>query len=240
MVIFNITLEFNKKLFRQTIEECVSEKRKGYVCVVDGTVLRMAQEDLSYQQTIRNALVNTCDGSSLAMMCNRIYKTNYTAYPGPVVFKHYIEKPYKHMIIGNTSASVEKVRLTTKANGIDCDLHHVDLPFKKVDEFDYDGIAQQVNEIKPDMIWVSLGAPKQERFMNRLLPKIDMGVMFGIGAAVNYYIGEIESAKNPKLMWVKRIQTEPKKQISRAWAYIKVLPSIYREELKKSKKSKKK
>ena len=236
MDIFNIKLEFDHEALRQAIEQCVAEKGKGYVCVVDGTVLRMAQEDLDYRQIVCNALTNTCDGSSLAMMCNRIYHTNYTAYPGPIIFKHYIEQSYKHLIIGNTEEAVKKVRATAKEKGIDCDLHHVDVPFKKVEEFDYDGIAQQVNAIGADMIWVSLGAPKQERFMARLLPKIKSGVMFGIGAAVGYYIGDIESAKNPKLMWVKRILGEPKKQINRAWAYIKVLPRIYREELKKSKK----
>ena len=235
MDIFNIKLEFDKDAFRHTIERCVEERGKGYVCVVDGTVLRMAQEDMEYRQIIRNALVNTCDGSSLAMMCNRIYKTKYTAYPGPTVFKHYIEKPYRHLIIGNTEEAVERVRTTAKEKGVKCDLHHVDVPFKKVEEFDYDGIAEQVNAIGADMIWVSLGAPKQERFMARLLPKIEHGVMFGVGAAVNYYIGEIESSKNPKLMWLKRIQTEPKKQIKRAWAYIKVLPKIYKEERRKSK-----
>lgn len=236
MNIFNIKIEFDHDVFRQAIEKCVADKDKGYVCVVDGTVTRMAQEDLEYRQIVCNALVNTCDGTSLATMCNRIYGTNFTAYPGPIVFRHYIEMPYKHLIVGNTEEAVEKVRATTKANGVDCNLHHVDLPFKKVEEFDYEDIARRVNEVEADMIWVSLGAPKQEKFMARLLPLINSGVMFGIGAAVNYYIGEIESAKNPKLMWVKRIQGEPKKQIGRVWTYIKVLPHIYREELKKSKK----
>ena len=236
MDIFNIKLEFDHEALRQAIEQCVAEKGKGYVCVVDGTVLRMAQEDIDYREIVCNALMNTCDGSSLAMMCNRIYHTNYTAYPGPIIFKHYIEQHYKHLIIGNTEDAVEKVRATAKENGIDCQLYHLDVPFAKVEDFDYAGIAEKVNEISPDMIWVSLGAPKQERFMARLLPGINSGVMFGIGAAVNYYIGEIEAAKNPKMMWLKRIQTEPKKQLKRAWAYIKVLPSIYKEELKKSKK----
>ena len=133
-----------------------------------------------------------------------------------MVFKHYIEKPYKHLIIGNTEEAVNSVKETAKAQGIGSQLYHLNIPFAKVEDFDYEGIAKQVNEIKPDMIWVSLGAPKQERFMSKLLPRINSGVMFGIGAAVNYYIGTIESSKNPKLMWVKRIQSEPKKQLKRA------------------------
>ena len=69
------------------------------------------------------------------------------------------------------------------------------LPFVSVDEFDYELIAKKVNEEKPDIIWVSLGAPKQEIFMSKLLPFLQQGVMFGIGAAFNYYAGILNEPK---------------------------------------------
>ncbi len=44
-----------------------------------------------------------------------------------------------------------------------------------------------INDDEPDIIWVSLGAPKQEKFMNLLLPYLNKGVMFGFGAIFNVY-----------------------------------------------------
>lgn len=236
MDIFNIQIEFNHDVFRKAIEECANNNGKGYVCVVDGNVLSKTHHDIEYRTVVNNALVNTCDGSSIATMANIIYGTKFSAFNGPNVFKHFIESKYKQVLVGNTEEVVKKIRNKVRKKGITNELMHVDVPFCKVEDFDYQEIASRINKIQPDIIWVSLGAPKQEQFMNRLLPYLDKGVMFGIGAAFNYYIGVLKPSKNPHFMWVKRMFQEPQKQKGRAWNYIKVLPSIYIDEIKKKNK----
>lgn len=42
-----------------------------------------------------------------------------------------------------------------------------ELPFRKVEDFDYPTIAEMINQDAPDIIWISLGCPKQEQFMSR-------------------------------------------------------------------------
>lgn len=69
------------------------------------------------------------------------------------------------------------------------DMRFETLPFKKVDEFDYEGIAQMINEDNPDIIWGALGAPKQEMFMALLKPYLKRGIMFGYGAIFNFNAG---------------------------------------------------
>ena len=80
------------------------------------------------------------------------------------------------------------------------------LPFRKVDEFDYQGIAQMINEDGPDIIWVSLGAPKQEMFMNRLQPYLHRGVMFGFGAIFNFNAGVGNVKRAPD--WMLKLKLE--------------------------------
>lgn len=242
MNIFNIHLEFDPMKFQQTIENQIARKEKAYVCVVDMNVIAVAQKDLNYQKIVREATINTCDGSSLAMMANRIYGTNFHAYNGPDVFEHYIEKPYKHLLIGNTEVKVEQIKKIMEEKGICVDLTHLDVPFVPVDLFDYEGIAKQINEIQPEIIWVSLGAPKQEIFMSKILPYINSGVMFGIGAAFNFYTGDLHNNKRElgvlRLIWLERLFKEPKKQWSRVTRFLSVLPKMYREEKKKAKQQK--
>lgn len=232
MNIFNIHIEFDKNIFNQRIKDCISSNGKGYVCVVDGNVLAQTHKNEVYRQIVNRAFVNTCDGSSIATMANCIYKTRFIAYNGPQVFEHYIECPYKQVLVGNTEEVANEIRKKIIEKGVSNELFHVDLPFCKVEYFDYSVIADQINNLNPDIIWVSLGAPKQEIFMSKILPLINRGVMFGIGAAFNYYIGALELPKNTKHIWVKRISNEPKKQLMRALNYIKVLPSIFISELK--------
>ena len=112
------------------------------------------------------------------------------------------------------------------------------LPFKDVNNFDYESIAKEINIISSDIIWVSLGAPKQEVFMSKLLPYLDKGVLFGIGAAFNFYIDEGNNRRAPKMFrllkleWLYRILKEPKKIGNRVWSYIKILPNLIVDEMK--------
>lgn len=240
MDVFNIKIEFEPLAFRNTVEQHIWNRNKAYVCVVDGNVLTIAQKDLKYREIVKNATVNTCDGSSIAMMVNKIYGTDYHAYNGPELFEYYIERPYKHLLVGNTAAKVEQIKNFVKQKGIDVDLQHLDVPFVPVEQFDYEGLAKQINEIKPDIVWVSLGAPKQEKFIANIFPYINQGVFFGIGAAFNFYTGDLHNNKKEvgglRLIWLERIFKDPQKQFKRAWSFIKIMPKIYREELRKSKK----
>lgn len=240
MDVFNIKIEFDPKVLRGTIERHIGEKRKAYVCVVDANVLTIAQKDLKYREIVRNATVNTCDGSSISRMVNKIYGTDYHAYNGPEVFEYYIERPYKHVLLGNKASKVEQIKAKVREKGIELDMQHVDVPFVPVEEFDYGSIAKQINELKPDIVWVSLGAPKQETFISNIFPYVNQGVFFGIGAAFNFYTGDLHNNKKElgglRLIWLERVFKEPKKQLRRVWNYLVMMPRVYRKEKEKLKK----
>lgn len=242
MHIFNTHIEFIPEVFRRTVEEYISNKQRAYVCVIDASVVSRVQTDINFRNIVNNANINTCDGSSIAMLVNKIYGTNYQAYNGPEIFEHYIERPYKHLLIGNTIEKVNQIKNKVKSKGLSIDLHHIDVPFVPVEQFDYRSIAQQINDIQPDIIWVSLGNPKQETFMYNILPSINSGVMFGIGAAFNFYTGDLHNNKSNigglRFIWLERLFNEPKKQWNRVWLYLRILPKMYFEEKRKYKKSK--
>lgn len=243
MDVFNINIEFRPEIFRDIVEGHIHLKEKGYVCVVDANVITMAQNDAVYQSIVKNSTVNTCDGSSIATMVNHIYGTNFHAYNGPELFEYYIERPYKHVLVGNTQRKVEQIKAKVAEKGLNLDLTHVDVPFVPVDQFDYPIIAQQINKLKPDIIWVSLGAPKQETFISNIFPYINQGVLFGIGAAFNFYTGDLHNNKKEirglRFIWLERIFKEPKKQLSRVGRFLCAVPKMYWEEKNRAKSLKK-
>lgn len=239
MDIFNIHIEFNSKIFCKTIEDYIAKKEKAYVCVVDANVITIAQKNMKYREIVNNASINTCDGSSIAKMVNSIYGTDYHAFNGPELFEYYIERPYKHLLVGNRASKVEQIKAKVKEKGLEVDLQHLDVPFVPVEQFDYKSIAEQINLIQPDIIWVSLGAPKQETFISKILPYIKSGVLFGIGAAFNFYTGDLHNNKKEigglRFIWLERIFKEPKKQLSRVGNFLLAVPKMYIEEKRKSK-----
>ena len=231
---FNIKIQFNHGELEKTIEEA-SYVGKGYCCFVDATSLVHSYKNENFRTILNASLVNSCDGSYIAMLASKIHNQQLKEYIGPEFFNKFIYKPGKQFVIGNTEDVFNKIKTKLELNGKNTsNLFYIPLPFKKVCEFDYHSISNQINAVNPQFIWVSLGAPKQEEFMFKLLPLIDKGVMIGVGAAINYFTGEVMDipnwAKKLHLIWLFRIFTEPKKQLKRCREIVLILPKIYKEE----------
>ena len=243
MNVFKIEIEFDRGNLHRCIDEYVHQGRKGYVCFADANVLSIARKDFGYLKILQGAMVNSCDGGSIAAMVNRIHGTNVRAYNGPDLFENYIGRSeFKQLLLGNTEEKFQMIVEELNRRGLPYDhVSHLDVPFARVEEFDYETIAKQVNDIDADIIWVSLGAPKQEKFMAKILPYINRGVMFGIGAAFNFYIGEIIQPRIYlgafRFIWLDRIYREPKKQLKRVWKILKAMPFLYWDERRRYKTS---
>lgn len=229
---FNVGLEFNHLLIKNLIEDSISNQKKGYVCLVDANVLTIAQKDEEYCSVLNNAIVNSCDGSSIAWLAGLAHGKKYRAWNGPEIFSFYIEKEYKHLLLGNKFETGDEIKQVLIKKGFEVsNISVLPLPFNAVDDFDYIGIAKEISYINPDFIWVSLGAPKQELFMFKLLPYLSRGLMFGIGAAFNFYIGKISLPNSNfgalKFIWIIRLFNEPKKQFLRILPFIFIIPKLY-------------
>jgi len=237
---FNIFLEFNHKTFYDVIKNSIQDKNKGYVCVVDVNVLTMAQNNLSYKNVINRSLINTCDSGSIAMLVKWIHNQKCESLNGPEIFEYFIEKDYKHLLLGSTKEITDNIRQVLISKNMDAaNLHVIPLPFRSVENFDYQSIAKEINKFEPDIIWVSLGAPKQEMFMHKIEPLLNNGVLFGIGAAFNFYIGKLNALDfkigSIRFIWLNRLFNEPRKIFKRLLPFILSLPELYYRENKNKK-----
>lgn len=240
---FNVNLEFDKFVVDDVIGSCIKNNKPGYVCSVESNNLSVANVNNEFLEVLNGAVVNICDGSMLATILGFIHKKPFKPYIGADLFINYVRSgKYKQYFLGNTHEVLSGLRKElSKIDPKIANMPFVELPFRSVDEFDYKSIAADINNYRPDIIWVSLGAPKQEFFMNRLLPFLERGVMFGFGAIFNFYsgVGSVKRApawmRRLKLEWLYRAIEEPKKNIPRYLRFIKLLPRLIKEEKKKRK-----
>lgn len=241
--IFKVKLEFCPDKIDEILSEAFICGNKGYVCAVDANVLTMAHKDDQYREIINNAYINVCDGTSIVSMAHLLYRGDYYAYTGPQLFQKYVEDcHYRQVLLGNTTALYNKVLEKSQAFSYPNKLEHYPLPFQSVDSFNYSKIAEDLNKMNPQIIWVSLGAPKQEVFMSKLLPYLKMGMMFGIGAAPMFYVNNQingESHSNRLCFtWVHRLISEPRKQIKRVSGIVaNIIPIFFDELIEKRNKS---
>ncbi|MFZ4400943.1 MAG: WecB/TagA/CpsF family glycosyltransferase [Bacteroidales bacterium] len=238
---FNVNLEFDKEKVDSIIEETIKKGEKGYVCSVEGNILAMTYRNQRYLDIVNSSLVNICDGNSIAFFASKIYKKKLKTYVGADLFIEYAkQKNYRYFFLGNTPEVLNGLKESlSEYNPAINQMKFSTLPFEKVENFDYQGIAEIINQDNPDIIWVSLGAPKQEEFMYRMLPYLNRGVMFGFGAIFDFYSGVNNIKRAPKIYlalkieWIYRLIKEPKKQGKRFINYITVLPRIVMEERRK-------
>jgi N-acetylglucosaminyldiphosphoundecaprenol N-acetyl-beta-D-mannosaminyltransferase len=94
-------------------------------------------------------------------------------------------------------------------------------------------ILQKIQAAAPDIVFVGLGAPKQELWMHRAAPQLQSGVLLGIGAALEFCAGTVRRA--PVWMqcigaeWIFRLCQEPRRLAKRYLRDTEILLIIFRE-----------
>jgi N-acetylglucosaminyldiphosphoundecaprenol N-acetyl-beta-D-mannosaminyltransferase len=82
-----------------------------------------------------------------------------------------------------------------------------------------DAASEAVAAAHPDLVLVGLGAPKQERWIHRALPRIRPAVALGVGAAIDFLAGRIGRAPRwvarSGLEWLYRLAREPRRLVYR-------------------------
>jgi len=74
-------------------------------------------------------------------------------------------------------------------------------------------LVRRINRAKPDVVWVALGAPKQEVWMSAHLNAVNASAMIGVGAAFDFHSGKVKWAphwvRRWGLEWAHRLFTDP-------------------------------
>lgn len=240
---FNIRYEFDRVEARRLIEERLRQPGSDYVCVADGVILERANTDPDYNRAVNGGMFCICDSSFVPLYLNKIYgEGRYGQYCGSEIFRDFVSmRRYRMIFLGTRQPVLDSLqRNLAKINPEVMGMCFKELPFRNVEEFDYPGIARMIEEDGADIVWIALGAPKQEMFMSRLKPYLGHGVMIAVGAVFKFY-SDLAEARAPRWMvrhhleFVFRIYQEPKKQLKRCWRILMVLPRLLRQERRRAK-----
>lgn len=234
---FNINYEFDREAVHNRINTCIYNREKGYICVADGVILNIANRSESYRKVLDNAMFSLCDSSYVPLYIKWIYGVRYQQYCGSQIFRDIVsERRHRMAFLGTSQNILDGLkRNLSKLNPAVEDMLFHELPFLKANEFDFPAIAKMLEDDGADIIWIALGAPKQEIFMYHLLPHLKKGMMIAVGAAFKFFSGE-DVKRAPQWMidhhleFVYRIMAEPHKQISRCAWIVRTLPGLLYDE----------
>jgi N-acetylglucosaminyldiphosphoundecaprenol N-acetyl-beta-D-mannosaminyltransferase len=88
-------------------------------------------------------------------------------------------------------------------------------PFRTLTDDEESELASIVQQASPDVFWVGLSTPKQEKWMYEHCQKLNVPVMLGVGAAFDMNSGNLERApewmRENGLEWLFRLGSEPRR-----------------------------
>ena len=126
-----------------------------------------------------------------------------------------VKHGWKHYFYGSTQETLDKLKTELeKAYPRVQIVGMYSPPFRPLTEAEDKEIVEAINKASPDFLWIGLGAPKQEKWMGAHHGRVK-GLMVGVGAAFDYYAGNIKRApiwmQKMNLEWLYRLMQDPKR-----------------------------
>ncbi len=200
------------------IESALHNGEKGYVCVTGVQGIMEAQVDPNLKRIINRSVLTTPDGRPTVWVgwLRGFFKMRQVTGPDMMLKICALseEKRYTHFFYGGAEGIAARLKesLTARFPNLKV-VGAYTPPFRPLDAEEEAGLIHMVAESKPDFFWVGLGTPKQERFMDQYISKLDTKLMVGVGAAFDIHAGRIEDApywmKFSGVQWMHRIYQDP-------------------------------
>jgi N-acetylglucosaminyldiphosphoundecaprenol N-acetyl-beta-D-mannosaminyltransferase len=202
----------------EEIEKTILLNVYGYICVSNSRTVYFANNNSYYCEIQNKSLLTVPDGIPLVWIAHNLGFRDVGRVAGPdlmaALFKKSVEKKYSHYFFGSTQQTIDqmKINLEKKYPGLVIK-GAVSPPFQPLDKFDIEGLAKEINSLKPTFFWCGLGAPKQELLNSLLQPKLESTICVGVGLAFEYIAGNVKRAPNwmqtVGLEWIYRLTQQP-------------------------------
>jgi len=206
------------------VGEAVRARRKGYICVTGVHGVMEAQEDAAFRRILNQALLCTPDGMPMVWLGRLRGHHEMRRVYGPDLMLQVCEwsqkNPCRHFFFGGAPGVAEKLRdrLTKRFPQLQVAGCYTP-PFRPLNMEEEKQLQAMVHAVQPDILWVGLSTPKQEKFMAEFLPKLDVTLMIGVGAAFDFHSGRVKQAppwmQRSGLEWFYRLGQEPRRLAGR-------------------------
>jgi N-acetylglucosaminyldiphosphoundecaprenol N-acetyl-beta-D-mannosaminyltransferase len=178
-----------------------------------------AQHDPEFKRILNATDLVVPDGMPLVWLARRRgYRLRQRVY-GPdlmLAFCKKAERKYRHFFYGGEPGVAERLAESLHRRFPEMEMAGVySPPFRPLSVNEDDEIARLISSASPDVLWVALGTPKQERWMFEHARRIKVPVMVSVGAAFDLLSGRRKQApkwmRDRGLEWLFRLMQEPRR-----------------------------
>lgn len=191
-----------------------------YVCVTGVHGVMECQRDDPLRRIHNAAALVTPDGMPLVWLSKWHGFVSADRVYGPdlmlALCAHGLARGYRHFFYGGAPGVVEKLvkRLSESFPGLHI-VGAITPPFSNLPPAQDAEVIGQINDVRPDIVWVGLSTPKQERWMADHASRLNAPVLIGVGAAFDFNAGTKRQAprwiQRSGLEWLFRLLSEPRR-----------------------------
>ena len=205
------------------IVEHASDNTGGYICLCNVHVLTQALHDPRLRLVLEGAAIRLPDGEPVAWLLRRLGLQRAKRIGGPDVFPHVIDRgreaELRHFFVGSTERNLSTLRSAIVDRYPGAEVVGLFAP-PYADEPDVEeALIEMVHAARTHVVWVGLGAPKQELWIARAAPAFPGVTLIGVGAAFDFVGGAKRRApawmQQVGLEWLHRMASEPRRLTSR-------------------------
>ncbi len=196
---------------------CMDRRRSAYVVTPNTEIILAAGRDEALRRAIRGAALSLPDSVGVQIAC-RILGTPITErIPGIdfalALLPRMAEKGRSVFLLGAREGVAVRAADALRARFPGLVIAGAENGF--FDGRDEDALIGRINAVSPDLLMVCLGSPKQELWMQRCAARLRVGLMAGLGGALDVLSGDVPRAparwRRDGLEWLYRLLREPKR-----------------------------
>lgn len=204
----------------ETFARWIAWGERHLVCVSDMNSVLHARADEHLTEVYNNSGLTVADGMPLVWAGKRAGFDRMARVCGPDLLERVMaeaaERGWSQYFYGGADGVAEQLRenFVGRHPGLQV-AGAYSPPYRALTEAEDAEIVDRLNEAKPDIIWVGLGAPKQERWMAEHRDRLDAAILIGVGAAFDFHTGRLDRApgwmQRSGLEWSYRLYKEPRR-----------------------------
>jgi N-acetylglucosaminyldiphosphoundecaprenol N-acetyl-beta-D-mannosaminyltransferase len=183
-----------------------------------------AKSDELFTTALKESNLLIPDGSGIVMAAKQINKKTIKKIAGADLHKFLLEEMKltsgKVFYMGAEQNTLDKIHEKIKAEYPNITVESYSPPFKdSFNDEENSQIINKINEFKPDVLFIGMTAPKQEKWLHEHKDKLNFTIASCIGAVFDFYAGTVY---RPSEFWIKlhlewfgRLVKEPKRMWKR-------------------------
>lgn len=190
-----------------------------YICCTPASSLIYARDDAALAGALAEAAIVTPDGMGVVHAARLLGETLEDRVYGPDLMELHCDAAARegtpiYLYGGYDDAALAALtdRLQQRHPGINI-AGAWSPPHRPLTDAETDGVVEQINSSGAKVVWVGIGSPKQELWMQSLRPRLDAPVLVGVGAAFDFLAGRVSQAprwmQRRGLEWLYRIGQDP-------------------------------